>query len=141
MNRVRLIFVIVPMILFCNSLQAQKTYCNPLNLDYGYCPIPNFTESGKHRATADAVIVLYKGDYYLFSTKQMGYWWSTDLSHWNFVSRSFLKSCHKVYNCIMVYGANEYWLKSMDKEIPYFFRIEAINENGVSQLSEIIKSE
>jgi xylan 1,4-beta-xylosidase len=47
----------------------------------------------------------------------------------------------KLYNCIMVYGANEYWLKSMDKEIPYFFRIEAINENGVSQLSEIIKSE
>ena len=98
MNRVRLIFVIVPMILFCNSLQAQKTYCNPLNLDYGYCPIPNFTESGKHRATADAVIVLYKGDYYLFSTNQMGYWWSTDLSHWNFVSRSFLKSYHKVYD-------------------------------------------
>jgi len=29
----------------------------------------------------------------------------------------------------------------MDKTIPYFFRIEAINENGISQLSEIVKSE
>jgi hypothetical protein len=47
----------------------------------------------------------------------------------------------KLYNCIMVYGSNEYWLKAMDKDIPYFFRIEAINENGVSRLSEIIKSE
>jgi hypothetical protein len=80
------------------GLSAQKTYCNPLNLDYGYCPIPNFTEQGKHRATADPVIVLYKGDYYLFSTNQWGYWWSNDLNHWNFVFRSFLKPYHKVYD-------------------------------------------
>jgi xylan 1,4-beta-xylosidase len=98
MIRIRLIFVIALLILFCIGLSAQKTYCNPLNLDYGYCPIPNFTESGKHRATADPVIVLYEGDYYLFSTNQWGYWWSTDLNHWNFISRSFLKSYHKVYD-------------------------------------------
>jgi xylan 1,4-beta-xylosidase len=77
---------------------GQKTYCNPLNLDYAYCPIPNFTTFGKHRATADPVIVPFKGDYYLFSTNQWGYWWSPDLSHWNFVSRSFLKPWHKVYD-------------------------------------------
>ena len=47
----------------------------------------------------------------------------------------------KLYNCIMVYGTNEYWFKAMDKEIPYFFRIEAINENGTSKLSEVLKSE
>lgn len=68
----------------------QKTYCNPINIDYGYCPIPNFTEWGKHRTSADPVIVNYKGDYYLFSTNQQGYWWSSDLSDWNFVSRPFL---------------------------------------------------
>lgn len=93
----QVIFILV-MVIISNRLQAQKTYCNPLNLDYGYCPIPNFTESGKHRATADPVIVLYKGDYYLFSTNQWGYWWSPNLSHWNFVSRSFLKPYHKVYD-------------------------------------------
>ncbi|MFT3826412.1 MAG: family 43 glycosylhydrolase [Chitinophagaceae bacterium] len=78
--------------------QQQATYCNPINIDYGYCPIPNFTEWGKHRATADPVIVQYKGDYYLFSTNQWGYWWSSDMYHWNFVSRSFLKPYHKVYD-------------------------------------------
>jgi xylan 1,4-beta-xylosidase len=76
----------------------QQTYCNPINLDYGYCPIPNFTEWGKHRATADPVIVTYKGDYYLFSTNQWGYWWSSDMLNWNFVSRKFLKPYHKVYD-------------------------------------------
>ncbi|RYZ17700.1 MAG: xylosidase, partial [Chitinophagaceae bacterium] len=54
-------------------------------------PIPNFSEWGRHRATADPVIVNYKNDYYLFSTNQWGYWWSPDLSHWNYVSRRFLR--------------------------------------------------
>lgn len=98
MNRIRFLFAITLSIFYSVGILAQRTYCNPLNLDYGYCPIPNFTESGKHRATADPVIVLYKGDYYLFSTNQWGYWWSSDLNHWTFVSKSFLKSYHKVYD-------------------------------------------
>lgn len=73
-------------------LQAQQTtYCNPINIDYGYTPIPNFSEWGRHRATADPVIVNYKGDYYLFSTNQWGYWWSHDMLNWHFVSRKFLR--------------------------------------------------
>jgi len=76
----------------------RRTYCNPLNLDYGYTPIPDFATAGRHRATADPVITRYKGDYYLFSTNQWGYWWSHDLSSWKFVSRSFLRPEHKVYD-------------------------------------------
>lgn len=97
MNKMRLLTICL-FTVFCTALQAQKTYCNPINLDYGYCPIPNFTTFGKHRATADPVIVMYKGDYYLFSTNQWGYWWSSDLSNWTFVSKSFLKPYHKVYD-------------------------------------------
>ena len=80
------------------SQPKQTTYCNPVNLDYGYTPIPNFATQGKHRATADPVIVNYKGDYYLFSTNQWGYWWSPDLNNWTFVSKSFLRPEHKVYD-------------------------------------------
>lgn len=78
--------------------QKQTTYCNPINLDYGYTPIPNFTTWGKHRATADPVIVNYKGDYYLFSTNQWGYWWSNDLLNWNFVSKKFLRPWNDYYD-------------------------------------------
>ncbi|HQW91943.1 MAG TPA: xylosidase, partial [Ferruginibacter sp.] len=73
------------------AVKAGKTYCNPVNIDYGYTPIPNFSEWGKHRATADPVIVNYKGDYFLFSTNQWGYWWSSDMLKWNFVSKKFLR--------------------------------------------------
>ena len=47
----------------------------------------------------------------------------------------------KLYNCIMVYGSNEYWLKSLDKNMPFYFCIEALNENGISQLSPVVKVE
>jgi xylan 1,4-beta-xylosidase len=76
----------------------QHTYCNPVNIDYGYTPIPNFSEWGKHRATADPVIVNYKGDYYLFSTNQWGYWWSSDMLTWKFISKRFLRPWNAGYD-------------------------------------------
>ncbi|CAN5599454.1 family 43 glycosylhydrolase [soil metagenome] len=82
----------------------QTTYCNPINIDYGYTPIPNFSEWGRHRATADPEMINYKGDYYLFSTNQWGYWWSSDMLNWKFISKRFLRPWnetidgHKVYD-------------------------------------------
>ncbi|WP_343672078.1 discoidin domain-containing protein [Chitinophaga sp.] len=76
----------------------QPTYCNPINIDYGYTPIPDFTEWGKHRATADPVIVNYKGTYYLFSTNQWGYWYSDNMVNWTFVSRKFLRPWNAGYD-------------------------------------------
>ncbi len=96
MKKIFCIGIIFLLITACFS--QQKTYCNPINIDYGYTPIPNFTEWGKHRATADPVIVTYKGDYYLFSTNQWGYWYSSDMLRWNFVSRKFLRSWNKGYD-------------------------------------------
>jgi len=81
-----------------DSYGQQKTYCNPVNIDYVYTPIPNFAKWGNHRATADPVIVLYKGDYYLFSTNQWGYWWSSDMLNWKFVSRKFLRPWNTSYD-------------------------------------------
>jgi hypothetical protein len=43
----------------------------------------------------------------------------------------------KLYNCIMVHSASEYYFKAMDKNLPYYFTIEAINENGVSPRTKI----
>lgn len=91
MNR-KIILYALFLTALASEVKAQpKTFCNPINIDYGYTPIPNFSQWGKHRATADPVIVNYKGDYYLFSTNQWGYWWSSDMNNWNFVSKKFLR--------------------------------------------------
>lgn len=90
MNKIKIAALGISLFISSMSFAQQKTYCNPINIDYGYCPIPNFTTWGKHRASADPAIVNYKGDYYLFSTNQTGYWWSSDMSDWHFISRPFL---------------------------------------------------
>jgi xylan 1,4-beta-xylosidase len=91
--------IVAIIFLFFTRLEGQQnTYCNPMNLDYGYCPIPAFYKDGKHRATADPVIVNYKNTYYLFSTNQWGYWWSENLLEWNFISKKFLRPWNKSYD-------------------------------------------
>jgi hypothetical protein len=69
-----------------------------MNLDYGFTPIPNFSESGRHRATADPVITVFQNKYFLFSTNQWGYWWSDDLNDGHFIRRKFLLPRHHVYD-------------------------------------------
>lgn len=99
MRNMKKMLVVLLLLLFGNVARAQqKTYCNPINIDYGYTPIPGFATWGKHRATADPVIVNYKGDYYLFTTNQWGYWWSSDMLNWNFVSRKFLRPWNEGYD-------------------------------------------
>ncbi len=87
----QIIFAFLFMMVVIHSNAQQRTYCNPVNIDYGYSPIPNFSEWGVHRSTADPVIVNYKNEYYLFSTNQWGYWWSSDMFKWNFISKKFLR--------------------------------------------------
>ncbi|HNU14118.1 MAG TPA: family 43 glycosylhydrolase [Chitinophagaceae bacterium] len=94
----RLLIVVVLALGFCTTQAQQKTYCNPINIDYGYTPIPNFSEWGRHRATADPVVVTYKGDYYLFSTNQWGYWVSPDMLNWKFNPRKFLRPWNEGYD-------------------------------------------
>lgn len=92
-------FLIACSVILLQETHAQQTtYCNPMNLDYAYVNIPDFTRQGKHRAAADPVITLFKGNYYLFATNQYGYWWGPDLLHWHFVYRNFLKPDAHVYD-------------------------------------------
>lgn len=45
----------------------------------------------------------------------------------------------KLYNCVMVHDVNEYWFKAMDSQKTYYFTIEAVNENGVSERFKTIE--
>jgi xylan 1,4-beta-xylosidase len=47
----------------------------------------------------------------------------------------------KLYTSIMIHQNNEYWLKTMDSQRIYYFSIESVNENGVSEKSKVIKVE
>ncbi len=71
------------------SLQAQETqmstYCNPINIDYTYM-IFNAHKDISYRSGADPAVVRFRDDYYMFVTRSMGYWHSTDLTNWSFIT-------------------------------------------------------
>ena len=47
----------------------------------------------------------------------------------------------KMYTSVQVFGASEYYFKSMDIDRTYYFQIEAFNENGIGVRTPIITSE
>lgn len=90
--RISLVLIGLTCISISNQMEAQqKTYCNPINIDYGYTPFERFSSQGKHRATADPVIVNFQNKLFLFSTNQEGYWYSENMLDWKFIYRKFLR--------------------------------------------------
>lgn len=63
---------------------VMETYCNPINLDYTYM-IYNSHNDLSYRSGADPAVVEFRGEYYMFVTRSMGYWHSTDLANWTFI--------------------------------------------------------
>ncbi|MEW6155864.1 MAG: family 43 glycosylhydrolase [Verrucomicrobiota bacterium] len=64
--------------------QSGTTYCNPLDLNYQY----NFEgrrQNISYRSGADPVLILHRGEYFLFSTIAGGFWHSINLRDWQHV--------------------------------------------------------
>lgn len=78
-------FFFILMLSYCSVTAQQKTYCNPLNLDYTYM-IYNAHKDISYRSGADPAVVQFRNEYYMFVTRSMGYWHSLDLLHWDFIT-------------------------------------------------------
>lgn len=63
---------------------TQKTYCNPMDIDYKY-NFEQLNDSISYRSGADPVIINHKGEYYLFVTISGGWWHSRDLVNWRYI--------------------------------------------------------
>ena len=78
-----LLLVTAKINLYAQSLQ-MNTYCNPLNIDYTYA-IYNANDGISYRSGADPAVVKFRNEYYMFVTRSLGYWHSTDLNNWEFI--------------------------------------------------------
>ncbi|WP_207535625.1 family 43 glycosylhydrolase [Desertivirga arenae] len=83
-KRLQLLLIILSAA-FAGKAQQPSTYCNPLNLDYTYM-IYNAYDNISYRSGADPAVVKFKGEYYMFVTRSLGYWHSTDLTNWKFIT-------------------------------------------------------
>jgi hypothetical protein len=69
------------------ALARQRTYINPIDIDYRY----NWEQTNEgisYRTGADPAVVRHKGAFYLFETLADGYWRSTNLVDWTFITPS-----------------------------------------------------
>lgn len=66
---------------------AKRTWINPIDLDYRY-NFEQINDGASYRTGADPAIVRHKDAYYMFQTLADGYWRSTDLVDWTFVTPS-----------------------------------------------------
>lgn len=65
----------------------RRTYANPVDVDYRY-NFEQVNERISYRTGADPVIVRHQDAYYLFMTLADGYWRSTNLLDWKFITPS-----------------------------------------------------
>ncbi|MBN1782449.1 family 43 glycosylhydrolase [bacterium] len=72
--------LLLSMMLLSQPSDNPQTFCNPLNLNYRF-----MVDAVDAREAADPVIVLFKGDYYLFASRSGGYWTSPDLMNWTLI--------------------------------------------------------
>ena len=63
----------------------MSTYCNPININYTYM-VYNAHRNISYRSGADPAVVEFRNEYYMFVTRSMGYWHSTDLQNWEFIT-------------------------------------------------------
>src|SRR5262245_57021438 len=66
---------------------SMRTYANPVDVDYRY-NFEQVNEQISYRTGADPVIVRHGDAYYLFLTLADGYWHSTNLLDWHFITPS-----------------------------------------------------
>src|SRR6478672_7697138 len=78
-----LVVIFAPLV--AQTQAPQRTYANPIDIDYRY----NFEQQDQgisYRSGADPVIVVQRGEYYLFETIGDGYWRSRDLGTWEHIT-------------------------------------------------------
>ena len=83
-----------PYLLSCCLLLAaapvsaqQRTTINPVDIDYRY-NFEQINDGASYRTGADPAIVNHRGAFYMFQTLADGYWRSTDLAQWRFITPS-----------------------------------------------------
>lgn len=80
-----LTMVLVVVIEIHGQSAKGQTYCNPMNLSYGFS-----IDQPSRREASDPTIVLFKENYFLFASKAGGYWHSNNLTDWKLVTPTAL---------------------------------------------------
>jgi len=75
------IFLLVLYSCATGEKQKERTFCNPLNLNYRF----QYSSDVSYREAADPTLIRYKDSYILFVSHSGGYWYSGNLLDWTYL--------------------------------------------------------
>src|SRR5437762_5042472 len=105
-------------------IAQQRTYANPIDIDYRY----NFEQQNQgisYRSGADPVIVVQRGQYYLFETIGDGYWESSDLGTWRHITPTRWPLLDVVAPAVLSVRDTVYLLPSTTSPLPILMFADA----------------
>ena len=105
------------------TLSRPRTYANPIDIDYRY----NFEQQNQgisYRSGADPVVVVHRGEYYLFETIGDGYWRSRDLGTWEHITPSRWPLTDVVAPAVLSVRDTIYLLPSTTRPLPILMLTE-----------------
>jgi xylan 1,4-beta-xylosidase len=109
--------------LISSAQTTQKTYCNPMDINYRY-NYEQLNDSISYRSGADPVIVNHKGEYFLFVTISGGYWHSKDLVNWRYITPNKWPMEDMCAPAAMSVRDTLYLFQSTFEQRPIFYSLE-----------------
>ncbi|HEX8018190.1 MAG TPA: family 43 glycosylhydrolase, partial [Flavobacterium sp.] len=106
------------------ALKKQKTFCNPMDLNYRFQPrgIKAFREA------ADPVITRYRGKYFLFASHSGGYWYSDSMLDWKYIPIKSLPIENYAPD-VLVKGDTVYYTASTHKKGYIYYSTNLFEDN------------
>ncbi len=89
--------------------KSNKTYCNPVGISYRFC-----LDKPSRREAADPTIIFFKDEYYMFTSKSGGYWYSKDLIDWKLIVTDDLPIEEYAPTAVVI-GDSVYFMASGEK--------------------------
>jgi xylan 1,4-beta-xylosidase len=124
MKKVIFVFFIIAIISLSFSGENEKTFCNPMNLNYRF----QQTIGKSYREAADPTMSMYQDKYFLYASHSGGYWYSDDMLGWTFVPVKTLPIEDYAPDVITINDTTYYIASSIAKK-PVYYTTDPFKDN------------
>lgn len=118
MKKTIILCLLVFTLLSCSTEKPQvdKTYCNPVNLNYRF----QFGNGDSYREAADPVMLRHGEKFILFASHSGGYWHSDDMLDWNYLPITTLPIEEYAPDIITINDTTYYAFSAADRRPIYY---------------------
>lgn len=124
MKSILIIFSLIILLSFSFTHKKERTFCNPMNLNYRFQP----SNSVSYREAADPAMIRYKDKYILFVSHSGGYWYSDDMLEWNYLTIKSLPIEDYAPDAITI-NDTTYFTASASVKKPIYYTTNPIEDN------------